>query len=229
MPENDKTPRRERSGDPAALAAARRDMVRCQIAARGLTQARLLEVLERVPRHSFVPPEAQLEAYGDHPLPIGAGQTISQPYVVALMTSVLELCPEDNVLEVGSGSGYQTAILAELVRSVHAIEIRPELQERAERVLAELGYENVRTRVGDGRLGWPEAAPFDAILVAAAPARVPEPLLDQLAVGGRLVLPVGDALQALFLIRRTLHGFEERRILSVRFVPMIGGERPGDG
>ena len=193
----------------------------------GIRDARVLAAFARVPRHFFVPDDAQEYAEGDHPLEIGHGQTISQPYVVAAMTEALQLEGRERVLEVGTGSGYQTAILCELLplsAKVRTIEIVPDLARRAERTLHELGYDNVEFRIGDGRLGWPEAAPFDAILVAAAPERVPPPLLEQLAPGGRLVIPVGadPEHQELQLWRKLPDsGALVRTVLMhVRFVPL---------
>ena len=166
-------------------------MVREQIAGRDVRDPRVLAALAHVPRHELVPDEMREYAYEDRPLPIGHGQTISQPYVVAYMTEQLRLRGDERVLEIGTGSGYQAAVLAELAREVYSIEIVEELGERARADLARLGYSNVHVRVGDGYRGWPEQAPFDAIIVTAAPGHVPQPLIDQLAVGGRLVLPVG--------------------------------------
>ncbi len=206
----------------AARRAERERMLAEQLVPRGITAERVLAALRAVPRHRFVPAELQAAAYDDRPLPIGHGQTISQPYIVAFMTQVLELEGHERVLEIGSGSGYQSAILAELAREVWSIEILSPLAERAAGVLAALGYSNVHVRQGDGYLGWPEHAPFDAILVAAAPDHVPEPLLAQLAPGGRLILPVGGAEQELVRIRRTPAGLVRERILPVRFVPMTG-------
>ena len=200
--------------------AERERMVEIQLAQRGVSDERVLAAMRRVPRHRFVPEEAQALAYDDRPLSIGHGQTISQPFVVAFMSQALELTGDERVLEIGSGSGYQTAILAELAREVWSLEILEPLAERARSTLAELGCENLRR--GDGYLGWPDHAPFDAILVAAAPDHVPQPLLDQLAVGGRMILPVGSSEQELVLIRRTSTGYEREEVLPVRFVPMTG-------
>jgi protein-L-isoaspartate(D-aspartate) O-methyltransferase len=182
----------------------------------------VLDAMRRVPRHRFVPAEYRSDAYRDGPLPIGQGQTISQPFVVAFMTEALALDGSERVLEIGSGSGYQTAILAEVAREVWSIEILEPLTERARAVIAELGYPNVELRTGDGYLGWPEHAPFDAILVAAAPESVPQPLIDQLAPGGRMILPVGAADQELVLIRREATGIVRQAVMPVRFVPMTG-------
>jgi protein-L-isoaspartate(D-aspartate) O-methyltransferase len=204
-------------------AARREDMVARQIAARGVTDARVLAAMRKVPRHEFVPEFGRDEAYADEPLPIGYGQTISQPYIVAAMSEALALTGSERVLEIGTGSGYQTAVLAELTAEVYTIETVAPLLERAGGVLARLGYSNIRFRGGDGSMGWPEEAPFDAVLAAAAPAEIPAALRDQLAPGGRLVLPVGSARQDLVLIRRREEGFEERSLFPVRFVPMIRG------
>ena len=199
-----------------------------ELGAQGIADPRVLAAVGRVPRHVFVPERHDPAAYANRPLPIGAGQTISQPYVVALMTEALELEPGDRVLEVGTGSGYQAAVLAELGARVWSIEIVEELAERAALVLDRLGYsDRVETRVGDGWAGWPEAAPFDAILVTAAPDELPQALLDQLAPGGRLVVPVGEelAVQDLLLVRKRADGsLEQRSLGDVRFVPMTGGE-----
>ena len=200
----------------------RERMVEDQLAARGVGDARVLGAMRRVPRHRFVPESEAALAYADRPLPIGFDQTISQPYVVGFMTDALELDGEERVLEIGTGSGYQAAVLCELAREVWTIEIVPPLAERARETLEGLGYRNVHVRAGDGYLGWPEEAPFDAIMVTAAPDHVPRPLLDQLAIGGRMIVPVGDREQRLTLITRTAAGYSEREVLPVRFVPMTG-------
>lgn len=200
---------------------ARRNMVEYQIKARGIKDKRVLSAMLKVPRHLFVPEEMRDMAYRDEPLPIGYGQTISQPYIVAYMTEALKLRPEDKVLEIGTGSGYQTAILAELVRDVYTIEIIPELSERAQETLKNLGYTNIEFLIGDGSKGWPEKAPFDAILVSAAPAEVPPALVEQLQINGRLVIPVGTDSQELVLIKKTKKGLEKTRLIGVRFVPLI--------
>ena len=198
----------------------------------GIGDPRVLAAFARVPRRFFVPEEGQPYAEGDHPLEIGYGQTISQPYIVAAMTEALQLEGRERVLEVGTGSGYQTAILCELLplaSTVRTIEIVPELAGRAERTLRELGYENVEFRVGDGACGWPEAAPYDAIVVAAAPEEVPAPLLQQLAPGGRLVIPVGPdpEHQELQLWHKLPSGddFDRKILMHVRFVPLTGHPR----
>lgn len=208
--------------DTGAHRKARELMVQQQIAARGVRDKRVLEAMRKVPRHLFVPPGMQPYAYLDRPLPIGHEQTISQPYIVAFMTEALRLGPEDRVLEVGTGSGYQAAVLSVMVREVYSIEIvEPLATESAER-LRRLGYANVTVRAGDGYSGWPDRAPFDAIMITAAPGHVPEPLLHQLAPGGRLILPVGHQFQTLMRIRRTAGGFKREKLLPVRFVPMTG-------
>jgi protein-L-isoaspartate(D-aspartate) O-methyltransferase len=207
-----------------AYAAQRERMVKEQIEARGVTSPRVLAALRSVPRHELVPPARRADAYADRPLPIGHGQTISQPYIVALMTDLAQVEPGDAVLEVGTGSGYQAAVLAACGARVWTIEIVAPLAERAKRDLARLGYGAVAVKAGDGYAGWPEQAPFEAIVVTAAPPRVPQPLLDQLAPGGRLVIPVGEtgALQWLEVHTRTPTGIEIERVAPVRFVPMTG-------
>jgi protein-L-isoaspartate(D-aspartate) O-methyltransferase len=205
-----------------AYASARARMVREQIEARGVRDPRVLDALRRVPRHELVPVDQRELAYEDRPLPIGRGQTISQPYVVAAMTEALALKGPERVLEIGTGSGYQAAVLALLSRQVYSIEIEPELAARARADLARLGYANVEVRQGDGWRGWPEHAPFDAIAVTAAPEQVPPALLEQLAVGGRMVIPVGDVEQRLMLLRKTPSGVERELLFGVRFVPMRG-------
>jgi protein-L-isoaspartate(D-aspartate) O-methyltransferase len=209
--------------------AARWRMVEEQLRRRDIVDPRVLEAMGRVPRHRFVPPHVRPQAYEDHPLPIGLGQTISQPYVVALMTQLARPTPESRALEVGSGSGYQTAVLAELCREVYGVEIQEPLATATRALLAELGYANAAIRCGDGYAGWPELAPFDVILVAAAPDHVPQPLLDQLAAGGRLVIPVGRHFQELLLVEKSPEGtLHHTAVAPVQFVPMTGeagGER----
>ncbi len=201
----------------------RKRMVVEQIAARGIRDSRLLAVMEEIPRHRFLPPEERAWAYSDGPLPIGHGQTISQPYIVALMTELLALQGHERVLEVGTGSGYQAAILGKLATEVHTVEIIPELARKARRLLKQLGLTNVHVHVGDGSLGWPPAAPYDGILVAAAAPEVPQPLFDQLADGGRLVIPVGGrGFQELQLWKRKGDAFRQERNISVSFVPLRG-------
>ncbi len=207
--------------DAAARTAERDRMVDTQIAARGIQNPAVLAAMRRVPRHRFVPPGQQAAAYDDTPLPIGEGQTISQPYIVAYMTEALEPQPTDRVLEIGTGSGYQAAVLAGLVKELYTIEIVPGLASRARAVLDALAYANIHTRVGDGYLGWPDAAPFDKIIVTAAPDDVPQALVDQLRVGGIMVVPVGRGDQMMTIIRRTNDGIVRRETIPVRFVPMI--------
>ncbi len=202
----------------------RQEMVDRQIAARGVEDSRVLAAMESVPRHRFVPDRLAADAYVDSPLPIGDGQTISQPYIVALMTELLDLAGDERVLEIGTGSGYQAAVLAELAGEVYTIEIREELGSEAGRLLEDLGYTNVHVRIGNGYAGWPEEAPFDAVIVTAAPRSVPVTLVTQLAPGGRMVVPVGSgSIQKLELLVKTQEGELVRRdIVPVRFVPMIG-------
>ncbi len=204
-------------------------MVEEQIVARGIRDQAVLEAMRSVPRERFIPEDQRNRAYDDGPLPIGLGQTISQPYVVALMTELMEVDSADIVLEVGTGSGYQAAILAEIADTVYSVEIICELQERADSTIKALGYENVHSRCGDGYFGWPEAAAFDAIIVTAAPDKVPQPLLDQLKDGGRLVIPVGDGIQFLEVYSRDGDRFERRRSIPVRFVPMTGKAEEDNG
>ena len=205
-----------------SFALARNAMVDQQIRAREVTAPAVLAAMRKVPRHRFVPAEVQHLAYDDHPLPIGYDQTISQPYIVAYMTEAADISPRDKVLEIGTGSGYQAAILGEVAREVYTIEIIPELAERARNTLSELGYANVHAKAGNGYLGWPEHAPFDAILVTAAPDQIPQALVDQLAPGGKMVVPVGEIVQNMMIIERTSKGVVTRQTIPVRFVPMTG-------
>ncbi len=202
----------------------RERMVKRQLQARDIHDPRVLAAMRDVPRHRFVPASQISQAYDDHPLAIGEGQTISQPYIVALMTQLVRPGESSKALEVGTGSGYQAAVLAGLVDQVYTIEIVPSLAEGAASLLAGLGLENVHVRQGDGYEGWPEQAPFDCILVTAAPREVPPPLLEQLAIGGRLVIPVGSTsmAQTLLVIERTKKGFKRTPVIPVRFVPMTG-------
>jgi protein-L-isoaspartate(D-aspartate) O-methyltransferase len=201
----------------------RLEMVYTQIEQRGLTEARLLQALRSVPRHRFVPLDVQEHAYDDGPLPIGSGQTISQPYIVALMTSLAALQGDENVLEIGTGSGYQAAVLVCLAKTVHTIERHPALAGWAGSTLEDLGYKNVTVHLGDGSLGWPEAAPYQAIIVTAAAPRPPQPLLDQLTEGGRLIIPVGERRQQdLQVWQREGGQFTWETIIPVAFVPMRG-------
>jgi protein-L-isoaspartate(D-aspartate) O-methyltransferase len=209
--------------------AARQAMVEHDIKGRAIMDRRLLEVMSRVPRHLFVDEGQRWQAYADHPLAIGEGQTISQPYVVALMTEALRLRPSDRVLEIGSGSGYQAAVLAELVKSVFTIEIRKPLAEAAEKRLRELGYRNVSVRYGDGYFGWKEEAPFDAIIITAAANHIPPPLIRQLKEGGRLVIPLGSTVfsQTLTLLTRRGERLSVEQLGGVAFVPMTGEVQRG--
>jgi protein-L-isoaspartate(D-aspartate) O-methyltransferase len=207
--------------------AMRDRMVDRQIEARGVADARVLAAMRKVPRHAFVPDELAPYAYEDRPLPIGHRQTISQPYIVAAMTEAIRPEPGDRILEIGTGSGYQAAVLAEVVEHVYTIEIVEPLGEQARRTLEELGYGNVSVRVGDGFAGWPEEAPFDAIVVTAAPEEIPPPLIEQLAEGGRLVIPVGDTFQELRLVTRSPAGLVTEDLMPVRFVPMTGRAQEG--
>ena len=203
---------------------SREAMVRNQLVAGGIRDPAVLQAMTDVPRHEFVPSSLRPYAYADGPLPIGHGQTISQPFIVAYMTQALELTKQESVLEVGTGSGYQAAILGKLAKEVYTIEIVPPLAESARGVLSKLGFENVHVRLGDGYLGWPEKAPFDAIIVTCAPDHVPEPLISQLKEGGRLVIPVGEAggIQQLVLLRKRNSQISKEKMLDVRFVPMTG-------
>ena len=203
----------------------RREMVEQQIRARGIRDDKVLKAMRKVPRHLFVPEPQRKYAYADTPLPIGLDQTISQPFIVAHMTEAAEISKNDRVLEIGTGSGYQAAVLGEIAREVYTIEIVPELAERSGRLLKELGYKNVIAKEGNGYLGWPDKAPFDAIIVTAAPDEVPKALVEQLAVGGKMVIPVGTTYQEMMLITKTKEGVTERRTIPVRFVPMTG--KPG--
>jgi protein-L-isoaspartate(D-aspartate) O-methyltransferase len=209
------------------LAAQRQQMVQRQLMTRGISDARVLAAMAKVPREEFVPPESRATSYEDGPLPIGYGQTISQPYVVAFMTEQLRPKPSDRVLEVGTGSGYQAAILAELVSDVYSIEIVEPLAKNAETTLQRLGYKNVHLKTGDGYKGWPEEGPFDAIIVTCAPDKVPQPLVNQLKDDGRMVIPVGDRFaQQLYLLEKKNGQLKQSATLPVRFVPMEGeGEK----
>lgn len=203
------------------FAKERRVMTDSQIRARGVCDPLVLAAIEKVPRHLFVPEGMRGNAYTDEPLPIGQGQTISQPYIVAYMTEALGLQGGERVLEIGTGSGYQTAVLAEIVREVWTVEIVESLSLQARSILDSLGYANIRYRVADGSGGWPESAPFDAVMVTAAAARMPESLKEQLGPGGRMIIPVGTDVQELFLVRREKKGLTRERLLAVRFVPLV--------
>ncbi len=201
----------------------RKEMVQHQIIARGVTDTLVIKAMMKVKRHLFVPSEIKKYSYSDEPLPIGYEQTISQPYIVAYMTESLKLKGSERVLEIGTGSGYQAAVLAEIVKEVYTIEIVKPLAENAEKILSRLGYSNVHVRCGDGYKGWPEEAPFDAIIITAAPPKIPELLVDQLKPGGRMVVPIGTWYQELVLLIKNKDGsVEKKRLLPVRFVPMVG-------
>jgi len=227
-PSRDESPRVKvppLSDETAEQTQARQRMIDRDLRGRGIQDRRVLEAMARVPRHRFVPPDQVPYAYEDRPLPIGHGQTISQPYIVAFMTELARPRPESKALDIGTGSGYQAAILAELCKEVYSIEILDPLAQEAKKRLQDLGYKNVTVRTGDGYQGWPEKAPFDLIIVAAAPEYVPKPLVDQLAPGGRLVIPVGRHWwsQELLLIEKQPDGtIREHRVASVSFVPMTG-------
>ena len=200
----------------------RRQMVDEQIRARDIRDSSVLKALEKVPRHKFVPEPYTKLAYEDRPLPIGQNQTISQPYIVAYMTEAADISKDEKVLEIGTGSGYQAAILGEIAKEVYTIEIIPELAERSKQILNDLGYKNIFVKAGNGYLGMPEHAPFDAIIVTAAPDEIPKALVEQLAVNGKMVIPVGDAYQEMVIIKKTKKGVTEKRTIPVRFVPMTG-------
>ena len=206
------------------FAQQREQMVETQLESRDIQSERVLEAMKKVPRHLFMPASVRQYAYVDSPVPIGKGQTISQPYIVGLMTQTVDPKPGDRALEVGTGSGYQAAVLGELVQEVFSIEIIPDLAGRAGKALSGLGYDNVEVRQGDGYQGWPTKAPFDIILITAAPEEIPQPLIDQLAEGGRLVVPVGPQgeIQTLTLVTREKGEVKRTYITDVRFVPMTG-------
>ncbi|HET6844583.1 MAG TPA: protein-L-isoaspartate(D-aspartate) O-methyltransferase [Candidatus Angelobacter sp.] len=212
------------NGNPeSAWTAQRQDMIERQLRQRGITDPRVLESMGKVPRHAFVSAQDQADAYADRPIGIGEQQTTSQPYIIAAMLQAAEIRPEDRVLEVGAGSGYQTALLAELAREVFAVERYSSLADSARRILERLGHQNVTVVAGDGSLGLPQHAPFDAIVVSAAAPHIPPALLDQLAMGGRLVIPVGDPQQQILqLARRNADGIKITALEGCRFVPLIG-------
>jgi protein-L-isoaspartate(D-aspartate) O-methyltransferase len=213
--------------NPDKAKAQRERMVEDQLMSRGIKDRHVLNAMEKIPRHLFVDDSMRSRAYNDHPLPIGEGQTISQPYVVAWMTEALNLKPSDRVLEIGTGSGYQAAVLAELVKEVYSIEIRERLKIRASRLLNELGYKNVKTRYADGYFGWKEYAPFDAIIITASPNHIPPPLLKQLKEGGKLIVPLGSTLyyQILTLVTKKNGELFTEQMGGVSFVPMTGEAR----
>ncbi len=198
------------------------DMIKYQIEARGVRDKRVLEAMRAVPRHMFVPETLQSSAYDDNPLPIGEGQTISQPYMVALMTALLGLKGSEKVLEIGTGSGYQTAVLSMTAKEVYTVEVVPRLAQKAAKLLRDLGYNNINIKTGDGYLGWPEHSPYNGIIATAAPDEIPPHLVEQLAEGGRMVLPVGSAHQELMLLEKVNDEVIQHNILPVRFVPMVG-------
>lgn len=211
----------QRDADP--FVAQRNKMVDETIVNRGIVDKRVIAAIRKVQRHRLVPPEQRSRSYEDNPLPIGFDQTISQPYIVAAMTEAAQLTPGEKVLEIGTGSGYQAAVLAELGVEVYSIEIVEPLAKRTHELLARMGYDKLHLRIGDGYKGWPEAAPFDAVIVTAAPEKIPQPLIDQLAIGGRLVIPVGKSGdQELKVIERKKDGTTSETLMQVRFVPMTG-------
>jgi len=199
----------------------RERMVETQIISRGVKDERVIAAMRQIPRHLFVPSEVIDYAYNDEPVPIGEGQTISQPYIVAYMTEMLNLKEEDKVLEIGTGSGYQTAILASIAKEIYTVEIIASLSIRAQELLAQLGYRNIYFKIGDGTFGWEEHAPYDAIIVTAAPASLPRQLEAQLKLGGRMVIPVGSTFQELYLLTREKEGVKKKKLLPVRFVPLV--------
>lgn len=215
----------ERGGEADSYEEARKQMVSTQIRSRGIVDKRVIEAMERVPRHLFVPDAYREQAYIDSPLPIGYGQTISQPYIVALMTEALKIEPGDKVFEVGTGSGYQAAVLAEMGAEVYTMEIVEELAASANRLFKSLNYSHIHARLGDAYQGWVEHSPFDAVIVTAAPEHVPQPLVDQLKTGGRMVIPVGGRFQDLVLMTKTADGLEKESLGPVIFVPMTGEAR----
>lgn len=207
--------------DKNNFAFERSQMLELQLKARGIENQQVLKVMQRTPRELFMPKNIRQHAYEDRPFTIGYGQTISQPYIVAFMTEAAKLSPDSKVLEIGTGSGYQAAILCQLSKEVYTIEIIKELKELAEKEFAELGYANIHSRIGDGHKGWPEVSPFDIIIVTAAAEEVPQSLIEQLKDGGRLIIPIGSLNQQLVRITRTKDGLRQERLLSVRFVPMV--------
>jgi protein-L-isoaspartate(D-aspartate) O-methyltransferase len=222
MPIGQKEQSRTDSPAETEFAALRERMVFYQLQSRDIHDPRVLAAMRKVPRHEFVPADLRQSAYEDSALPLEMGQTISQPYIVAFMTQALELRGTERVLEVGTGLGYQAAILAETAAEVYTIEILSQLQEKSRAILGKLGYQNIHFRVGDGYLGWPEHAPFDCIIVTAAPEDVPQPLLDQLADGGRMIIPLGSMNQELVIFKKEKSGITRRSTIPVRFVPMTG-------
>jgi protein-L-isoaspartate(D-aspartate) O-methyltransferase len=226
-----KAKKADASADADPYVARRNRMVDLHLAERGIKNKRVLDAFRTVPRHKFLPPGTRRQAYDDESIPIGEGQTITPPYDVAFMTEILDPKPTDVVYEVGTGSGYQSAILSQLVKEVYSVEIHKPLSERATKVHKEVGYKNIHTRVGDGYEGWPEAAPFDAIIVTCAPQKIPEPLVDQLKDGGRMVIPLGDRFtQSVWLVTKKDGKLAKRELKPTLFVPMTGRaqrEAPG--
>jgi protein-L-isoaspartate(D-aspartate) O-methyltransferase len=219
----DDPPEKAKPADADPTAAPRARMVQRHLVERGIEDPRVLDAFRTVPRHKFLPPESRRLAYDDESIPIGEGQTITPPYDVAFMTEVLQGKPTDKIYEVGTGSGYQAAILSRIVRDVYSVEIHKPLSERATKVLKELGYNNVHTRHGDGYAGWPEAAPFDAVIVTCAPEKIPQPLIDQLKEGGRMIIPLGDRFnQVVHLITKKNGKLTDRQLKPTLFVPMTG-------
>ncbi len=204
----------------------RQQMVEYQLISRGIKDKRVLEAMSQVPRHQFVEPSWRYLAYSDRPLEIGYHQTISQPYIVAYMTEAAQISPDDQVLEIGTGCGYQTAVLGKLAKQVYSLEIIEQLAEKARLTLENLGYKNIEVKTGDGYQGWVEHAPYDAIIVTAAPKHLPQNLIEQLAINGRMVIPVGTWHQEIFVLTKTQEGTVTERTIAVRFVPMIGKSRP---
>jgi protein-L-isoaspartate(D-aspartate) O-methyltransferase len=203
------------------LKKKREQMVEAQLKVRGIKDEKVLNAMAKVQRHKFIPDHLKANAYDDEPLPIGNGQTISQPYIVAYMTEALKLNPDDTVLEIGTGSGYQAAVLAEIAKKVYTVEVYKELAERARGILEDMGYHNIEYRIGDGTLGWEEKSPYDAIMVTAAPAKTPEPLIEQLQTGGRMIIPVGQAFQNLVFYEKSNGKLKKKKLLPVRFVPLV--------
>jgi protein-L-isoaspartate(D-aspartate) O-methyltransferase len=222
LPVTQKEQQKDSASQTADLARLRERMVQVQLKGRDITDTSVLAAMAKVPRHEFISRDLIESAYDDSALPLTLGQTISQPYIVAYMTQALELKGTERVLEIGTGSGYQAAILAEIVPEVYTVEILPDLSERAASVLAKLGYKNIHFRIGDGFVGWPQHAPFDRIIVTAAPETIPQPLIDQLKDGGRMVIPVGRPDQDLLVLEKGKSGITRRSTIPVRFVPMTG-------